>query len=114
MEAVRRGGESRREGYCSYDIPKSRGWVTTAAIEAALPPNQKGYRTAGDLGFFLGVGSTLLLTTGEAVVDMAPLAGGCREQEMRRDKRKGREGTGIKSVACFGQKLSEEKNEKTA
>jgi hypothetical protein len=26
------------------NIPRSKGWVTQAAILLALPPNQKGYR----------------------------------------------------------------------
>lgn len=30
------------EGMVADGIPRSSGWVTMAAIEAALPPNQKG------------------------------------------------------------------------
>jgi hypothetical protein len=30
------------EWVVAYGIPRSSGWVTMAAIEAALPPNQKG------------------------------------------------------------------------
>lgn len=33
-------------------LPRSRGWVTHAAILLALPPNQNGYRMGGPL-FFL-------------------------------------------------------------
>lgn len=28
---------------CNIDVPRSSGWVTQAAILAALPPNQNGY-----------------------------------------------------------------------
>lgn len=35
-----------------YDIPRSRGWVTQAAMLLALPPNQKGYLILGALCLF--------------------------------------------------------------
>lgn len=32
-----------RQAQRIHNIPKSKGWVTQAAILLALPPNQKGY-----------------------------------------------------------------------